>query len=327
MISIASDYVSALILLEGGILWQPKFRCAPDHWVAPLVMAPWADDAEATAPEDPAYIRKLGGAFLGLPFGGRAIETAIGNWAVAAGEVPLHGLGATARWQIVDNRPDGATIALEFPPDSTIKRVEQTFACASDTARIEVAVTIYARSADAVAVGYHPILRLPEEAGALELRADFECGYTGPLTNGLARARHGAAFDRLDQVPAKTGDMIDLAYLPTNGPSEELLLLGRVSGPVVARYHDVGYDLVLDWDRTVLPNGLIWYHHHAAEAPPWNGGFRGIGIEPCASAFDFSAATSCGRNSLTDAGERTSIALSPDTPTSFTCSMSVEAFG
>jgi hypothetical protein len=326
MITIGSDFVAASILLEGGILWEPRFRLADDSWVAPLAMAPWAyEGASAPSSGDLAYIRKLGGAFLGLPFGGRAIETEVGGWAIAAGEAPLHGLCATARWQIADQKADRATIVLDFPAESAIASVEQAFVCAANCARIDVTVTIQARSAEALAIGYHPILRLPEEPGTLELRADFGCGYTAPMANGAARTLHGVPFGRLAEVPAKASGPIDLSRLPTGDTGEELLLLGRVTGPVIARYHDAGYDLMLDWDRAVLPNCLIWYHDRAAEAPPWHGRFRGIGIEPCASAFDFSAATSRGPNPLTAAGEKTSIALSPEAPTSITCSMTVEA--
>lgn len=324
-LTIASDCVSASILLDGGILWEPRFRLDDGRWVMPLARAAWADDPDATDAGDPAYIRRLGGAFLALPFGGRAIETATGGWAAAAGEAPLHGLCATGTWQVVAQGEDRVTIALDFPPDDAVTRVEQAFSCATDAARIDLTVTIHARRAQPVAAGWHPILRLPDTPGALELRADFARGHTGPLPNETARITHDTSFDRLKQIPAKAGGTIDLAHLPGYDPAEELLLLGRVAGPIVARYHDAGHDLVLDWDRALLPNCLIWYHDRAADVLPWNSAFRGLGLEPSASAFDLAAATSCGPNPLTEAGERTSITLSPDAPTIITCSLSVEA--
>lgn len=324
-VTIASERVAASIILDGGILWEPRFRLNDGRWVMPLAKAAWADDPHATDPGDPAYIRRLGGAFLALPFGGRAIETTTGGWAAASGEARLHGLCATGMWQVVAQDEDLVTIALDFPPDDAIARVEQTFACATDAARIDLSVTIHARRAAPVAAGWHPILRLPDTPGALELRADFALGHTGPLPSGTARTTHDTNFDRLEQIPAKASGTLDMAHLPAGDPAEELLLLGRAAGPIVARYHDAGHDLVLDWDRVLLPNCLIWYHDRAADVAPWNSAFRGLGLEPSASAFDFAAATSCGTNPLTEAGERTSMMLSPGAPTIITCSLSVEA--
>jgi hypothetical protein len=325
-IALESSMVSASILLDGGILWEPSFRLANGRWVMPLAKAPWADDTSATAKGDPAYIRRLGGAFLGLPFGGRAIDAVVGNWSIAQGEAPLHGRCATAIWRVIDQQADRATITLDFLDDTAVVSVEQTFVCAADAARIDVAITIYARRAETLAVGYHPILRLPDDPRALELRTDFVRGHSGPRDSDVARTRHDSSFGRLDAIPAKSGDTIDMVHLPIDEPVEELLLLGRVDGPVVARYHDTAYDLILDWDRAILPNCLIWYHDRAEVTPPWNGRFRGLGLEPCASAFDFSAATSNGDNPLTAAGERTAINLSPVAPTTIRLSLAVEAF-
>jgi hypothetical protein len=326
MINIRSDHVEAKVLCSGGILWEPCFRLSDDRWVSPFAKAPWADDITAPPGADLAYIRKLGGAFLGLPFGGRAIDQPAGGWDVAAENTPLHGHCATEDWTIADQHANRVTLTLDFPENGPVRSVNQTFECVADSARINVTIQINANDHGAVAVGYHPILRLPDDPGKLEIIARFGLGHTAPFPGSAARTASDAIFAALDAVPQQSNNTLDLSRLPLTQRGEELALLSWVSEPIIARYADHNYEVRLDWNREILPNCLLWYHDRASDVPPWDRGFRGLGLEPCASAFDFASQTSLNPNPLTRIGERTCVPINPDAATEIKFSVTVGEF-
>jgi hypothetical protein len=59
-------------------------------------------------------------------------------------------------------------------------------------------------------------------------------------------------------------------------------MLCRVDSPITVRYpaEDVRYRLT--WDTKILPSCLLWPSDRSISEPPWNGRFRGLGLEPIA---------------------------------------------
>ena len=308
-VQIASPHVRAEVRAEAAIVRLAEFRLG-DRWIAPFADAPWAGDPAVAA----GHMRWLGGEFFCLPFGGDAYPDAAGGWASTAGDTPLHGRAATNGWTITKAASDRVTLELAYPLGHAVERIERTVICASDTPVLDIAVSIHARRAARVPAAFHPILRLPERAGALRLDARFASARTHPDTRGpwLAPDR---AFDSLARAPGRNGTVVDLSALPPGPAGEAVAQLLRVEGPITTAFVDESFALTLDWDRAALPHALVWVHDRAIDTPPWNGAFRGVGIEPCASAFDLPWAVSAGDNPLALAGETTALALDPTRPT------------
>jgi hypothetical protein len=104
-----------------------------------------------------------------------------------------------------------------------------------------------------------------------------------PVVSLLAPNR---SFGRLNAVPRADGSMADLTQFPQPIDSEELLQLQDISGPVTLHYVDAGWALVLDWDRSLLPDMMLWVSHRGRRHAPWNGRHWALGLEPVNGAFD-----------------------------------------
>jgi hypothetical protein len=68
---------------------------------------------------------------------------------------------------------------------------------------------------------------------------------------------------------------------------------------------------------------MMWIHDRGLDDPPWNGRYRGLGLEPMASAFDGPWEVSAGLNPLNAQGFATAVAVDPATPVEFELSLSV----
>ena len=90
-------------------------------------------------------------------------------------------------------------------------------------------------------------------------------------------------------------------------------LLG-VRGPVRVENREEGYAAVVDWDRALLPSCQIWISDRALQRFPWRGMFRGLGIEPTASAFDFAQKVSGSPNPIVRRGYATAVPVKAGDP-------------
>lgn len=72
--------------------------------------------------------------------------------------------------------------------------------------------------------------------------------------------------------------------------------------------------MTLDWDRDILPSLMLWISDRGAEDPPFNGRYRGLGVEPLAAAFDLADAISTAPNPLNRRGLRTAVEITPQAP-------------
>jgi hypothetical protein len=214
---------------------------------------------------------------------------------------------------------DSVTLTLHYPADSAIVAVRRTISGVPGRPELALSLTVTARRSASTSLGLHPILRLPERLGSLRLSVPFEEGWTYPGTvpPGRAAARPGRRFASLHQVPGPGGP-IDLARLPLTAsdgePHEDFVQLCRVRGPVTAAYLDEGAAARITWDTEVLPSVALWLSDRALPGPPWNGAYRGLGVEPVAAAFDLPDEVSTSANPIADSGTPTSVRLDPGRP-------------
>jgi hypothetical protein len=133
----------------------------------------------------------------------------------------------------------------------------------------------------------------------------------------------GHNFKALSNVPGRFGGMVDLRRLPLGRETEDVVMLAGMRGPLQAHFTGEGFAVRLDWNRALLPHCLLWIHDRGLDSEPWNGSYRGLGIEPAAAAFDGPWDFSAGSNPLNAVGFATSVLLNPDLPLEFRCSLSL----
>jgi hypothetical protein len=176
---------------------------------------------------------------------------------------------------------------------------------------------IQARREGRVSVGLHPIFSLDAPERSISIAARFREGLTYPaaVAGDAMLGAIGGRFQRLDAVPGRDGSVADLTQLPVGRPVEDVVQLFDLEGPVEVWFGKERAGVRVDWDKTLLPSCQIWISDRALTTEPWGGRFRGLGIEPTASAFDFGDAVSTGDNPVSARGAVTSVALRPDEPT------------
>ncbi len=188
-------------------------------------------------------------------------------------------------------------------------------------------VTLDVRRDGQVPVAFHPILRLPERLSQLALTASFAQGFTYParIEPDRMACEPGCTFADLSQVPKRRGGTVDLGRLPLGQKVDDVVLLAGMKGPLRGAFLDDGYELTVDWPRDLLPHCLVWIHDQGIDVPPWNGTYRGIGIEPLASAFDAPWEVSVADNPLTKAGFPTALAVTRGHSVELYCDLSLAA--
>lgn len=311
----------ARLLAVGAILADCRFVLPSGRRVAPFAECPWAGEDSAEMRAQPGHMQWLGGEFTCLPFGvGGPVPDATAEW----GELldgsfnePPHGHAANDPWRLVGRTASSVELALDYPRDHDIERLIRRVSGVAGRPALEFELVIEARRDCAYSVGLHPILALPEQPGALRLEAAFDIGltYPGTVDPGQMLTTPGQSFHELAAVPGPAGP-VDLSRLPVAAPSEDVVQLLGVSGPVRAVNREGGYAVIVDWDRALLPSCQIWVSDRALQRFPWRGRFRGLGIEPTASAFDFAQPVSLAPNPITRRGHATTVPLAAGRPVS-----------
>lgn len=323
-IELVSSFVRASVSPTSAMLVDAEFT-VDGRARRPFARAPWVGSDPAN---QPGHLRVLGAEFVAVPFGSAPIPDDLdASWPSATTPSLPHGLAADADWMITEATPERVTLTLAYPDSDDLVGLTRTIALRTDEAAIDFTLTLHARRDTRVAVGLHPILRLPERARDLHLDVSFARGYTYPGTvwPGAGPTTPARTFERLDAIPAQDATIPDLtttdfSRLPLSdaadptGLTEDVVLLAGVSSSLEARFLDDGTRLTLDWDRSVIPSLMLWLSDRALQEEPWLGRYRGLGVEPIAAAFDFDNTVSVGDNPLTRDGFATSVALDADTP-------------
>ncbi|MDQ7876529.1 hypothetical protein Q9R08_00925 [Microbacterium sp. QXD-8] len=309
-----------------AMLLDARLR-TPTGWMSPFAAPHWdRDDPDVAGLA--GHIRMLGGEFVCLPFGSAPLPAdAAPGWLEAAGgdaidaPSPPHGASADRDWQVVGRVPSRVVLALDLPEPDPVCRIERSISGIDGEAAIRFGLRIHARRAHRTSLGLHPIFRMPRSGETLTIDADFARGRTHPalVEGGSGLIPPDTAFSSLTDVGG-----IDVSTLPFAEEAEEVLQLLDVEPPVRLRWSN-GDEVALDWPREHLPSVLLWCSDRRLTGAPWNGRYRGLGVEPIASAFDLPPTVSVAGNPLAQAGHATSLALDPRVP--FAIEYRITAFG
>lgn len=300
----------AAVALTAGMLTECVFDLDLRPF-DPFARGPWSPDA---LPALPGHLRMLGAEFVCLPFGeGGMLDGVVPEWeSVVDGTVntPSHGMPADRDWRLADVRDGGVTLQFDFPPDHDLERLERRIDGVPGEPELQLSLFVVARRRTRTSLGLHPIMRLPDRPRSLRIVADFETGFTypAPVPPGRSRVTPGRRFTDLSRVPAQ-GGVEDFTRLPFEGPTEEVVQLAGMSGPVQILFDEEAAGLEVDWDRSILPSVQLWLSDRALQDEPWNGRYRGLGVEPIASAFDLSNAISTRPNPISGEGYATHLDL------------------
>ncbi|NGN39963.1 hypothetical protein G6N74_02690 [Mesorhizobium sp. CGMCC 1.15528] len=271
------DRGHAEIFAVGGSLHNLTLVLDDGSSVMPLAEAPWINDPKIAANADiPAHLRQLGGEWACVPFGKTPVDP------------HHHGYGTNNAWHVTSETAAEIALAIDYPSDHPIKRVERHIAGVPGEAAVEITLTVEARADCLLPVGLHPIFRMPEQGKRLLLDPGvFSQGHTFPeiVEPGVSRLKPDDIFASLEQVPLENGSVADLSSQPS-GLAEEIIQIDGASGCIRILYPDDGYRVQLDWNRDDFPAALIWLSDRGRSAPPWSSSFRGVGIEPVNAWFD-----------------------------------------
>ena len=298
----------------GGMLAPVVFHAPGRPDFSALHVAPWAD--EPGADTWPGALGRLRGEWPCVPFGrcDRPAGLPSGWQPLDPGDTWGHGYASNHTWHWLDLAdPLALGLQIDLPPEQPVQRLTRTVRAVPDAPALDIELQITARRRCTLPIALHPTLRL--NAGRVHLSVAHDgpgLSYPVLAEPGHSRVAANARFERLDAVPLADGGLGDFSRYPQAADGEDLLLLMQISGPVTAHYLDAGWALVLDWDRALLPDLMLWVSHGGRLYPPWNGRHHALGVEPVNGAWDLGRVTRpAPGHPLAD---RQGIALTPESP-------------
>jgi hypothetical protein len=269
----------------GAMLAPVVFRAPDRPDFAPMQVAPWADEPGHEAL--PGLMQRLRGEWPCVPFGSTARRSDLpAGWQTRqASDGWSHGFASNHTWQWLAS-PDALTLALAITVPDGMRLTREVRADAAAPA-LDMTLRIEVAQACTLPVALHPTLRLDAGRVALDLPHTGE-GLTYPVDAepGISRLAANRRFADLHAVPRSDGSSADLTQFPQAVDSEELLLLQAVNGPVALHYLDQGWSVAFDWDRSLLPDVMLWVSQRGRRHAPWNGRHLALGVEPLNGAFD-----------------------------------------
>lgn len=297
----------------GAMLAPVDFTLADGRVVSPLHIAPWAN--EKLSPITPPLLQTLRGEWPCVPFGAADLSRLNSQWASlsAKTEVPAHGYAANTHWQLHSTGDSDSSMraTIEYPDESDISAIERDVKGVTGEARLAVELAIHPRVDTCIPIGVHPVFRLPETTGRVQLKPGvFDQVWTYPGdTGGPSLFSRGKRYADLADIPGISGTCVDVSRLPLLGASEDLLLLTGTQGRFELCYLDHEYRVVLEWNSRDFPCVLLWISNRGRQQPPWSGRHLALGVEPVCSAFDLGTDISANENPLSREGIKTAISL------------------
>lgn len=304
--------------------------------VSPFHTTPWIAEGRHY---EPPLLNTIRGDWSCLPFGipypdasrfGEDWQAAVAVGKASAPDVYAstfehpHGHSANQAWALTA-RADGIDAVMGYPVDSPFGQVQRQVRSVAGRPAVDVAFTAVARRAVRTNYGFHPTFALPS-SGQVEITASFDYGVVHPceFEPGVSRAKPGARFSSLTEVPLVTGGTGDFSRLPVAGNAEELLLLVGGDGVVELSDASLGVRYRLSWDPAIMPQMVLWISNRGRAYEPWENRNLCVGLEPVVSAFELGAAISVADNPISRSGYPTSISL--EAGQSWTATYRLEAF-
>ncbi len=177
-------------------------------------------------------------------------------------------------------------------------------------------------------LGYHSMLAVPEEKGALRVAtSDFEVGMTSPTL--FSNPEHGAyqslavneRFTDLTKAPvmAKGAPPADCTSYPERIGHQDLLqIFKRPSADpawTTATCQKKGYLWFTLKDASVLPATIFWIAIKGQHGAPWSRRNSCLGLEENCAFFASGLVPSVTPNMVNEAGFATSVEFKADAPT------------
>ena len=311
------DKVTAAVTQLGGHLAPVRFRL-PHGTVEPFAVAPWA--TEKLAADTAPVLRPMRGDFFCAPFGGNATP-------YLREKHPAHGETATRAWKFVSLAKHRNAMELHLSQRTTVRK-----GCADKFVRLRRGETaIYQRHvlsgmSGRICFGHHPILKFPDAPSSglistspISYGQVFPAAFEDPAGGGYQSLKPGAAFSRLDRVPALDGSLADLSTYPARRGFEDLVLIVHRAAAdfawtavVFPKERYVWFTLK---DPRVLTATVLWISNGGRHYAPWSGRHLGrMGIEDVTAYFHFGLAESAQENPLSKRGVATSVELKPFAP-------------
>ncbi len=317
---------------NGGMLGPAEFTLPGRGKISPLTCPNWAG-RKSWLP----MLRHLCGDFVCIPYGAPDTSDALPeHWRGGAqkGIVQdrwFHGYSANSPWDISPDADDAtsATMICLPPEPHPISRVTRRVSLLPDAPGYHVELSIHARRDVKFPLSLHPCFNLPDQAGALRLEtANAGRGWTYPVpvVPDHSPIAPDARFDTLTAVPRADGGVADMSRFPPSERCEALLQLPAPDGLVRLIDEQSGYAIRFEYDADLLPCLVIWVSNHGRDEAPFDGGFRTLGIEAVAGAFDLGPGVSnWAQNPIAREGVATTIALSAGQKLTTQSTVTIEA--
>lgn len=332
------EHGSAEVQPLGGMLGPVTLRLEGGREFDIMHVAPWHGMTAADAL--PGILQRLRGEWPCVPFGraDQPLDLPPAWRTHPAGDQWDHGYAANHAWHCVDATPQRLHLAIDYPEDSAVARVERIIAADPHAPALDITLIVHVRREARLPAGLHPTFRLPPAVGRVLVQLAAHEGlhsYPANAPGAISRLRPDTRSASLARM-AGTDGPLDLSRLPLPGPSEELLQVrglrspapaaaggapggasGNASGPAslapfALHYLDYAASVGMWWDTAQLPDLMLWISNGGRIHFPWMSRHLAIGAEPVNSLFDL------GRVAQAPAGhplaDRLGIALSPQQP-------------
>jgi hypothetical protein len=278
------------------MLHNVEFEIAQHRRVRPLAEAPWHDEPAIAGDETLApHLRSLGAEWPCVPFARSTLDPV------------FHGFGADNDWSFAGERDGFLNFAIDYPSEHPIAGLRRTVRGVPGEPALELSLTVNARNACDIGIGLHPNFVIPQGAETFAVRLGYSHGETFPTVfeKDISTLAIGERFGNLDELPRADGSAISLSDL-ASGTAEEGFQLFGVDGVVSLEYPQRGFRARLEWSARDFPTCLFWVSAAGRQHRPWNGRFRGMGVEPLAATFGTDGCPKSGPGNFTrhfDSGE------------------------
>lgn len=316
--------VSAL----GGMIGPTVFTLPDGRPASPFHSAPWRN--EPGVEDMDGLMAGLQGEWPCVPFGYPMPSDYPAEWPASIEEqaqvTDVHGFGSGAFWTFIDSTENETVLAVDYPEDHAVRRLERTISPNPDAPTLDISLTIHMRTASCEPIGLHGCFRLPRVVGGAQLEPGaFRAGRTHPGTVEPEAPIFAVneTFTSMHDVPGRAVSSIDATRLPFADNGEDLLQLDDCDGQFSLAMPDEGYRTNIQWDSSILPSVLLWYSNQGRSIAPWNNRHMCIGIEPVCSPFGLSPDMARADNPIAASGTPTCVSLSPTAPLTINYSIGV----